>query len=326
LIEGGSARDGDFDGLAWDQVEIIVGGRGVESAEGDVDAAGERGGREPQAVGVARFGEIHGDLRLGQSDEFSGDEVEDIAGDGFAVNEEIGDGENVGRVGAIGIHKFRKWPLNIDFAGEFGNLDLLRGIRERFSRKSEEAQAQTRGGGRGLIGDHIDVEIAVLDMGRDEQRTIEAARVILQGLPAAEIVNAGPGSYRPTIVELPKDRAHGARAKAPQMLRADLDAFGLKNLAGVEERREIARLGIILEHVIMNDRIAFGVFLMGEHHGSEDAGAILGLSEGFHGAHFGEGLKAILGHEAREVLFVFGEGNAPVPDAPIVEIAGLEAG
>src|SRR5208337_652987 len=180
--------------------------------------------------------------------------------------------------------------------------------------------------GHGLIGDHIDIEVAVLDVGRDEQRAIEAARVILQGLPASEIVNAGPRSYRPTIVKLPKDGAHGARASAAQMLRADLDAFGLQHLAGVKERGEIARLGIILEHVIVNDGIAFGVFLMGEHDGSEDAGAILGLSEGFNGAHFREGLKAVLGHEAGEVLLIFGEGNAAMPDAPIVEIAGLEAG
>jgi len=76
----------------------------------------------------------------------------------------------------------------------------------------------------------------------------------------------------------------------------------------------------------VDDRIAFVVFLVGEHHGSEDAGAILGLSEGFDGAHFGEGLEAVLGHEAGEVQFVFGEGHAAMPNTPIVEIAGLEAG
>jgi len=137
LIERCGGGDGDIDGLARNQVEIVVGWRGVESAEGDVDAASQGGGREPQAVSVAGFGEIHGDLRLGQGDEFGGDEVENIAGDSFAINKEIGDGENVGRVRAIGIHKFRERPLDIDFAGEFGNLDLLRGVRERFSRKSE---------------------------------------------------------------------------------------------------------------------------------------------------------------------------------------------
>jgi len=137
LIERRGGGDGDIDGLAGNQVEIVVGGRGVESTKRDVDATREGGGREPQAVGFAGFGEIHGDLRLRQGDEFGGNEVENIAGDSFAVNEEIGDGENVGRVRAIGIHKLRERPLDIDFTGEFGNLDLLRGVRERFSRKSE---------------------------------------------------------------------------------------------------------------------------------------------------------------------------------------------
>ena len=82
-------------------------------------------------ISFARFSEINGDLWLGKIDEFGGDEIENVAGDGFSIYEEIGNGENIRDIVAIGVHIFRKGPLEIDFAGKFGDLDILRGIGER---------------------------------------------------------------------------------------------------------------------------------------------------------------------------------------------------
>ena len=95
------------------------------------------------------------------------------------------------------------------------------------------------------------------------------------------------------------------------MLGADLDAFGLQDLADIEEARKVFRLGIVLEQVVVDDRVAFIVFLVRKHDGSEDAGAIFRHGEGFNGAHFGERLEAVLGDEAGVMCFVVEKGTRP---------------
>src|SRR5579862_9701934 len=99
----------------------------------------------------------------------------------------------------------------------------------------EDAQAELAVDGSGLVGDDVDGEASVLNMGRDEHRTVEAARVVLEGLPASVVVDARPGGDRPAVIQLPEDGAHGAGAAAAEMLGSDLDAFGLKDLTDVEE-------------------------------------------------------------------------------------------
>jgi hypothetical protein len=47
------------------------------------------------------------------------------------------------------------------------------------------------------------------------------------------IVDAGPRNDGPAIVQLPENGTHVFRSGAAEMLGADLDAFGLKNLAHI---------------------------------------------------------------------------------------------
>jgi hypothetical protein len=88
------------------------------------------------------------------------------------------------------------------------------------------------------------------------------------------------------------------------VLSADLDALGLQHLANVEEAGEVLRLGIILEQIVVNDRITFVVLLVREHDGRKDAGAVGGPGEGLDGFHLRKRLEAVLGDEARVMCFV----------------------
>ena len=144
--------------------------------------------------------------------------------------------------------------------------------------KVHEAHAQ-RGGSRfGLVGNDVDLQRAILDMRRNQDGRIEAARVILQSLPAAVVIDAGPGCNRPAVVQLPEDGAHGFRTAAAEVLRANLDSLRLQHLADVEEAGKVLRLGVVLEQIVVDDRVAFVVLLVRKHHRREDAGAILGLA------------------------------------------------
>jgi hypothetical protein len=63
------------------------------------------------------------------------------------------------------------------------------------------------------------------------------------------------------------------------VLGANLDALGLQHLANVKEAGEVLWLGIIPEQIVVNDGIAFIVFLVRQHHRRKDAGAILRLGK-----------------------------------------------
>ena len=199
----------------------------------------------------------------------------------------------------------------------------LRLVAQYRAVEAQNAHAQRRHRGRSLVGDDIDRDVAVLLVRRNQHRRVEAAGVVVQGLPASVVVEARPRGHRPAVVELPVDGAHGARAIAPQMLGPDLDAFGLQHLAGVKERGEVLGLGIVAQHVVADDGVAGRVLLVRQHDRSEDVDAVFRNGEGLDRAHFGERLEAVLGHEARVVLLVVGEGNAAVPHRPVVHVAGL---
>src|SRR5580704_9670145 len=101
--------------------------------------------------------------------------------------------------------------------------------------KLENAQAEVGVGWSCFVGDDVDGEASVLNVGRDKHRAVEAPRVVLEGLPASIVVNARPRSHGPAIVQLPEDGAHSARAAAAKVLGAYLDALGLEHLADVQE-------------------------------------------------------------------------------------------
>ena len=110
------------------------------------------------------------------------------------------------------------------------------------------------------------------------------------------------------------------------MLRADLDSLRLQHLADVEKARKILRLGIILEQVVVDDRVAFVVLLVREHHGRKDAGAVRRLREGLDRLHLGKRLEAVFGDKARMMRFVGRERHAAVPHVPDMRVAALVFG
>ena len=67
----------------------------------------------------------------------------------------------------------------------------------------DQPHGQARGRVGAAIGDAPDVDRPLLLDGLDQHRREEAARGVVQRLPAAVVVDAGPGGDRPAVVELP---------------------------------------------------------------------------------------------------------------------------
>ena len=88
------------------------------------------------------------------------------------------------------------------------------------------------------------------------------------------------------------------------MFGADLDALGLKHLADVKKAGEVLGFGIVLEQIVVDDRVAFIVLLMREHHRGKDIYAIFRFGEGLDGLHLGKGLESIFRDETWMVGFV----------------------
>ena len=82
--------------------------------------------------------------------------------------------------------------------------------------------------------------------------------------------------------------SRGIGAAAAKVLRADLDALGLQNLAYIQEAGEVFRLRIVTKEVVVDDRVAFVVFLMCKQHRGKDICAILGLRERIDRSHLGK--------------------------------------
>src|SRR5579863_3555966 len=91
----------------------------------------------------------------------------------------------------------------------------------------------------GAIRNNVDLHDSVLDVWGDEDGCVEAAGIVLERLPAAVVVDGGPGGDRPAVIELPEKRTHGFGPIAAEMLSTDLDAFGLKHLTEIDEAGEV---------------------------------------------------------------------------------------
>ena len=87
------------------------------------------------------------------------------------------------------------------------------------------------------------------------------------------------------------------------MLRADFDAFGLKNLTDVEERLEIFGLRVLAQHVLAYKLVAARVLLMC-HHDRRLYVSVRRHSVSGDRFELREGLKAELAHEARGLFLV----------------------
>ena len=81
-------------------------------------------------------------------------------------------------------------------------------------------------------GERLRVQVGVLReyallVAGEKHRRKEALCVIVKRLPTAVVVDGRPACHRPTVVELPDDRAHAAAAVAAPMLHAVLHGLRL---------------------------------------------------------------------------------------------------
>ena len=86
---------------------------------------------------------------------------------------------------------------------------------------------------------HLPISVLLLGMGADmhtaslfpgADRLEEAAHHVVHGLPAAAIVEAGPGGDRPGVVELPVNRAHAMGFQRAPVFDGGLDGEALLDL------------------------------------------------------------------------------------------------
>ncbi len=159
-------------------------------------------------------------------------------------------------------------------------------------------------------------------MRAEQDVAVETARVKLQSLPTARVIDTRPRSNRPAVVELPEKRTHVVRHDAPQMLGADLDPFSLQDLTNVKKRFKVLRLRILAQHVFANELITARVFLMSQHHRRLNI-AITVHRVGADCFDLRKGLKTIFAHEAGKLFFIFAERRHGVPDLPVVKVTHL---
>src|SRR5690606_15255409 len=129
-------------------------------------------------------------------------------------------------------HGLRKIELRDLLRRVGGDLQLL---RPAFKNGASDIDHQPRELGReGIlyVARHMDldgVRLLVLHA-RNEHGIEEAARGVVQRLPAQEVIDGRPAGDLPAVIELPIQRAHAARLVLPPMLDGVLDRETLEYL------------------------------------------------------------------------------------------------
>src|SRR5437773_154134 len=157
-------------------------------------------------------------------------------------------------------------------------------------------------------------------MRTEEHVAVESARVVMQRLPAAEIIDARPGGHRPAVVNLPVKRTHIAWPDAPQMFGANLDPFSLHDLTDIKKRCKVFWGWVFAQQVFANQLVTARMLLMEQHHGRINL-AFIWQRKRIDGLDFGKRLKTVFTHEPRELFFVSGKWQSRMPDAPVMRIA-----
>ena len=91
----------------------------------------------------------------------------------------------------------------------------------------------------GSVVDRGGAEAAVLRDHCHVHRLEKAPGHVVQQLPAAAVVEAGPARHRPGVVELPVERAHAVRLQAAPVFDGGLDGEALLDLGEPDEVREV---------------------------------------------------------------------------------------
>ena len=164
-----------------------------------------------------------------------------------------------------------------------------------------------------------------LHLGGEQHRGVEPPRGVLQGLPAAEVVDARPRGDRPAVVELPVQRPAAAASLPPPVLHADPHRLGMEDLAQVHERREILGQPELLGHVVEDAGVADrAALMMVEQRRAQVPVGRIGR-EGGDRRQRRQRLEAELADEPVGLVAVGGERRKGVPHDPLVLVAAIAA-
>ena len=173
--------------------------------------------------------------------------------------------------------------------------------------------------GAGLVG-NVDGERPVFQKQAHGHGGVELPGGVVQCFVAPEAVHAGPGGHRPAVVELPVGRAHAVPPLTAEVFHAVFDGVRLQQLGRVHQILKGGRIQVIVRQIPQDLPVAAPALLMVLHDAGEAVQVFL-PGECADGLHGGEALEAILGAEAEAFLPVGGEGDAAVPDLPVVGVA-----
>ena len=101
-------------------------------------------------------------------------------------------------------------------------------------------QAKRLGIDVGILGENA------LLMAGNQHRGKKPLFIVVQSLPTAKVVDAGPAGYRPAVVELPDHRTHAAAPVPPPVLDTVLHGLCLQQLGGVYQQLQTAGIQVHL--------------------------------------------------------------------------------
>ena len=166
--------------------------------------------------------------------------------------------------------------------------------------------------------------------GRDQDRGVELAGKVVQGLPVALVVERRPAHGRPAVVELPVEGPHNVRPGAPPVLHGHLQAVALLDLAQPDPVLGIRGNGKHGCDALPDALVALGVALVvAQQRRGQVAGRL--LRESLDDAGLGEARETGRAAEAVRARTTGHDGDASAPDRPEVRlvrpgIAGVRAG
>ena len=169
------------------------------------------------------------------------------------------------------------------------------------------------------------IQEALLFAGEQHRRK-ETLFIVVQRLPAAEVVDRRPRSNRPAVVQLPHDRAHALSAVTTPVLYAVLHRLGAQKLRGIQQRaKALRRVTVRLAEICHDLAVRRVIALMLLHNIGENI-SVFRLREGFDRFQRRERLEAELGNIAEVVVAVVRKRQAAVPNIPVVHVAARLVG
>src|ERR1044072_8770964 len=97
------------------------------------------------------------------------------------------------------VQQFCDGDAEVRLARERRDRDVQLLLPERAAREVRERRAQLKGLCLRLVRDDVEFDTIVLDVRADESVAVEASRVEVERLPAAEVVYAGPRGDGPAV-------------------------------------------------------------------------------------------------------------------------------